>query len=74
MDHPEFFKDIEDVKNSFKKFIKKLKSPKVLIVNEESKALTEILHELKDWIKKEQVKTIGYYIDNKFEFPFDMEY
>lgn len=74
MDHPEFFKDLEDVKNSFKKFIKKLKGPKVLIVNEESKALRDILYELKDWIKKEQVKTIGYYIDNNFKFPFDMEY
>ncbi len=74
MDHPEFFKDLDEVKDSFKKFIKKLESPKILIVNEESIALREILYELKDWIEEEQVRVIGYYINNRFEFPFDMEY
>jgi len=48
MDHPEFFKDLDEVKDSFKKFIKKLQTPKILIVNEESTALKEILYELKD--------------------------
>lgn len=74
MDHPEFFKDIEDVKASFKNFIKKLKGPKILIVNEESMAIGEILCELKEWLKTEGVKVIGYYINNKLEFPFNMEY
>ena len=74
MDHPEFFKDINEVKDSFKNFIKKLKDPKILIVNEDSKAIREILCELKDWLKEEGVKVIAYYIDNKLEFPFDMEY
>lgn len=74
MDHPEFFKDINEVKDSFKNFIKKLKGPKILIVNEDSTAIREILCELKDWLNEEGVKVIGYYIDNKLEFPFDMEY
>lgn len=74
MDHPEFFKDINEVKNSFKNFIKKLKGPKILIVNEDSTAIREILCELKDWLNKEKVKVIGYYIDNNLEFPFAMEY
>ncbi len=74
MDHPEFFKDINEVKNSFKNFIKKLKGPKILIVNEDSTAIREILCELKDWLNEKGVKVIGYYIDNKLEFPFDMEY
>lgn len=74
MDHPEFFKDINEVKDSFKNFIKKLKGPKTLIVNEDSTAIREILCELKDWLNEEGVKVIGYYIDNKLEFPFDMEY
>lgn len=74
MDHPEFFKDLEEVKDSFKNFIKKLKGPKVLIVNEESKALNEIIYELKDWISETGVKVIGYYVDNRVEFPFYKEY
>ncbi|MBU3174711.1 Mur ligase domain-containing protein, partial [Clostridium estertheticum] len=36
--HPEFFKDINEVKDSFKNFIKKLKGSKILIVNEDSAA------------------------------------
>lgn len=74
MDHPEFFKDLEAVKDSFKAFIKKLTGPKILIVNEESIALREVLIELKDWLIKEKVKIIGYYIDNRFNFPFHIEY
>lgn len=74
MDHPEFFKDITEVKDSFKNFIKKLNGPKILIVNEDSNAIGEILYDLKDWLNKEGVKVIGYYIDNKIKFPFHMEY
>lgn len=74
MDHPEFFKDINEVKHSFKNFIKKLKDSKVLIVNEDSTYIREILDELKGWLKSEGVKVIGYYMDNKMEFPFDMEF
>ncbi|GKU27466.1 UDP-N-acetylmuramate--L-alanine ligase [Clostridium folliculivorans] len=74
MDHPEFFKDITDVKNSFKNFIKKLTGPKILIINEDSAAISEVICELKDWLKEKGVKVIGYYIDNKLEFPFDIEY
>lgn len=74
MDHPEFFKDINEVKDSFKNFIKKLKGTKILIVNEDSTVIGEILCELEDWLKEEAVRVIGYYIDNKLEFPFEMEY
>ncbi|MBU3216517.1 UDP-N-acetylmuramate--L-alanine ligase [Clostridium estertheticum] len=74
MDHPEFFKDVNEVKDSFKNFIKKLKGPKILIVNEDSTSIGEILYELKDWLKTEGVKVIGYYINNKLEFPFNTEY
>lgn len=74
MDHPEFFKDVNEVKDSFKNFIKKLKGPKILIVNEDSEAIREILCELREWLKLEGVKVIGYYMDNRLEFPFDIEY
>ncbi|WP_291576206.1 UDP-N-acetylmuramate--L-alanine ligase [Clostridium sp. UBA4548] len=74
MDHPEFFKDITEVKTSFKNFIKKLKGPKILIVNEDSLAIGEILFELKQWLRDEGIKVIGYYMDNKIDFPFHSEY
>lgn len=74
MDHPEFFKDVNEVKDSFKNFIKKLKGTKILIINEDSKAVREILCELREWLRVEGIKVIGYYIDNKFKFPFDIEY
>ncbi|MDU1413493.1 MAG: UDP-N-acetylmuramate--L-alanine ligase [Clostridium sp.] len=74
MDHPEFFKNIDEVKSSFKSFIKNLVYPKILVVNEESLALREILLELKDWLIEENIKVIGYYINNHFDFPFYKEY
>ena len=74
MDHPEFFKDFDHFKGSFKKFIKQIKPPKVLIVNEESKGIQEILEEMEDWLKENKVKVIGYFIENNFNFPFDLEY
>lgn len=74
MDHPEFFKDVNEVKESFKKFIKRLQFPRVLIVNEDSTVIGEILYELKEWLKAEEVKVIGFYMDSRIQFPFDKEY
>lgn len=74
MDHPEFFKDFTDFKNSFKKFIQKIKEPKILIVNEESLGVQEILGDIKDWLVENKIKVIGFYIDHNFSFPFAKEY
>ena len=74
MDHPEFFKDFTDFKNSFKKFIQKIKEPKILIVNEESLGAQELLGEMQDWLIENKVKVIGFYIDHNFSFPFAKEY
>lgn len=74
MDHPEFFKGVNEVKESFKKFIKRLQFPKVLIVNEDSTVIGEILYELKEWLKAEEVKVIGFYMDSRIQFPFVKEY
>ena len=74
MDHPEFFEDFTEVKNSFKKFIMNLTQPKILVVNEESQGIREVLDELKEEIIKNDIKVIGYYIKNKYEFPFYKEY
>lgn len=74
MDHPEFFKNFDEVKASFKKFISNLKDKKILIVNEESKGLMEVLNESQDIIKDKDIKVIGYYINNKVEYDFVKEY
>ena len=74
MDHPEFFKNYLQFKGAFKKFIKQIEKPKVLIVNEESRGIQELLVEMKDYLKKEKIKVIGFFIKKKFGFPFDLEY
>lgn len=74
MDHPESFHDFTDMVNAFKDFVMKLKDDKVLIVNEESPGNQRLLHEMKDWLMEHQVKVVGYYIDNNFDFPFHTEY
>ncbi len=74
MDHPEFFKNYLQFKEAFKKFIKQIRKPKVLIVNEESQGIQELLVETKGYLKKEKIKVIGFFIKKKFKFPFDIEY
>ncbi len=74
MDHPEFFKDFQHVKDSFKGFIKNMKEPRVLIVNEESQGVREVLAELSDYLKSNSYKVIGYYFNDKFDFDFSAEY
>ncbi|MCX6725996.1 MAG: UDP-N-acetylmuramate--L-alanine ligase [Candidatus Shapirobacteria bacterium] len=74
MDHPEFFKDFNEFKEAFRKFIQRIKKPKILILNEESLGVKELLIEMKDWLVKEKIKVIGFYLDNNFSFPFFKEY
>ena len=74
MDHPEFFNNFAQVKEAFRGFIQKLKSPKILVVNEESQGIREVLHELQKYIITNNIKTIGYYIKDKHSFPYSYEY
>jgi UDP-N-acetylmuramate--alanine ligase len=74
MDHPEFFKDFTEFKGAFKKFISNIKHPGTLVVNEESQGIRDVLIEMKDWLQEKNVKVIGYYLKNKFDFPFSAEY
>jgi UDP-N-acetylmuramate--alanine ligase len=74
MDHPEFFRDFTEFKEAFKKFILKMKHPGILVVNEESQGIREILSELGSWLAGNRVKVIGYYLEQQFDYPFDMEY
>lgn len=74
MDHPEFFQDEDQFRLAFKKFIQKIKEPKVLIVNEESQGIQKLLTEMKPWLAEEKVKVIGYYFQDNFSFPFEKEY
>jgi UDP-N-acetylmuramate--alanine ligase len=74
MDHPEFFKDFTEFKEAFKRFISNMKHPGTLVVNEESEGIRDVLIDLKDWLQEKNVKVIGYYLKNKFDFPFSAEY
>ncbi|MFZ5352309.1 MAG: UDP-N-acetylmuramate--L-alanine ligase [Bacillota bacterium] len=74
MDHPEFFKDFQQVKDSFKVFVRNMKHPGTLIVNEESQGIREMLVELEDYLTDNNIKVIGYYMNNSFEYPFYKEY
>lgn len=74
MDHPEYYKDFEAFKDAFKKFIHNMKVPGTLIVNEESQGIRDVLLEMKEWLEENKVKVIGYYLSNKFDFPFTSEY
>jgi UDP-N-acetylmuramate--alanine ligase len=74
MDHPEFFKDFTQFKAAFKSFIKNIKHPGILVVNEESQGIRDILLEMKTWLQEKDVKVIGYYLKDRFDFPFNAEY
>ncbi|MCH4886207.1 UDP-N-acetylmuramate--L-alanine ligase [Acidaminobacter sp. JC074] len=74
MDHPEFFETFEDFKEAFRKFIMRIKEGGLLIVNEESRGIQEVLGDMKDWIKDQEIRLVGYYLNKSFDFPFDKEY
>ncbi|KKU97604.1 MAG: UDP-N-acetylmuramate-L-alanine ligase [Candidatus Amesbacteria bacterium GW2011_GWB1_48_13] len=74
MDHPEFYKNFEDFRNSFDKLIRRLTGSKILIVNEESLGIQELLGEMSDWLSDKKIKVIGYFLKRKFKFPFADEY
>lgn len=74
MDHPEFFKDFTEFKEAFKKFIRNMKHPGTIVVNEESEGIREVLTEMKSWLQEKEVKIIGYYLKHRFDFPFSAEY
>ena len=74
MDHPEFFKDEKEFLQAFVKFIKNIKQPKGLIVNEENLGVQDLLRTMSDWLKENKVKVIGCYLEKPFEFPFDLQY
>lgn len=58
MDHPEYFKDFNDVLNSFKDFILQMKDPKILVINESDEGCKKLLKLLK--AKKWKGKIIKY--------------
>lgn len=74
MDHPEFFNNFTEFKDAFKMFISNMKHPGTLVVNEESEGIREVLIEMKTWLLEKKVKVVGYYLNNKFDYPFDTQY
>ena len=74
MDHPEFFKNEADFQQAFVKFIRKIKPPKILIVNEENEGVQKVLWQTKDWLSENKVKVVAFFLNQKFDFPFNSEY
>lgn len=60
MDHPEFFKDEDEIKQSYVNFIKNMVNEKLLIVNFDNPGTREILEMAKDWILENGVTIAGY--------------
>ena len=60
MDHPEFFKDEMEIKQSYVKFIKNIINEKKLIVNFDNQGVCEVLEMCKEWILQNNVKIYGY--------------
>ncbi|PIU02246.1 UDP-N-acetylmuramate--L-alanine ligase [Candidatus Shapirobacteria bacterium CG09_land_8_20_14_0_10_49_15] len=74
MDHPEFFKGFSQLQGAFEQLIHQLKPPKILIVNEESEGVKKVLEGQKIWLERNRVKLIGYFLEERFAFPFASEY
>lgn len=60
MDHPEFFKDEEELQESYVRFIKNMIGVKELIVNFDSPGVLTVLEKAKEWILQNQVNLSGY--------------
>jgi len=61
MDHPEFFHNFEEFLEAFVKFIKKIKGPKILIVDKQDQGVQKLLLKTKEWLIKEKVKVVDFY-------------
>ena len=74
MDHPEFFKNFAQLQIAFERFVRRIKGPKILVVNEEDLGIQQLLRKQGDWIKRKGLKVIGYFLKEKFDFSFMAEY
>ena len=61
MDHPEFFNNFDEFLEAFVKFIRKIKKPKVLIINKKNHGVQKLLNKIKPWLKKEKIKVVDFY-------------
>ena len=63
MDHPEFFKDVYEVRESYVKFIMNLKNDKVLVANLDNEGVRIVIEMAKKWILDNNVQVYGYCTD-----------
>lgn len=63
MDHPEFFKDVHEIRKSYVHFIKNMVNQKALVVNFDNEGVRIVLELAKDWILTNNVKVYGYCTD-----------
>lgn len=69
-DHPDFFKSYNDVVNSFVKFVKRLSGKKVLIINQDSPGIKNLMRKLDQSILKD-LNVYGYTFKDKPETRLD---
>ncbi len=63
-DHPDFFKSYDEVQESFSKFLNKLSGRKILVVNQDSKGISDLFERLgSDFVNS--LNTFGYTFSNK---------
>ncbi len=74
MDHPEFFKDFKAFLASFEKFIRRVVSPKILIVNLDDAGVRQLLTKNQAYLTKNRFQVIGYRLGTRFKFPLENEY
>lgn len=70
MDHPEFYKNYDAFKDSFRQFIERIKGPKLLVANEESKGVQEVLVNMDRQLKANKINVFGYYFDARFSYSY----
>lgn len=71
MDHPEFFKNLEEVESAFKKFIFHLWGRKILIVNADDFGVRRLLLSQKKQLEERKIKVIGYGLLPFEDFSFE---
>jgi UDP-N-acetylmuramate--alanine ligase len=65
MDHPEFFKDLDAVLDSFRNFIKNIRDNGYLIVNYDSENAKKLAEEMKEYLNEHNIQLITYSLSQK---------
>ncbi len=70
MEHPEYFKDLNDYKENFSNFIKTIQDNGTIIFNYDDKNSYDIVKELSDYLKSKNVKILAITFDKNKNSDF----